>query len=465
MASPHILLFPFMSKGHTIPILNLAHLLLSRGAAVTLLTTPQNRPFISTSLSHTTAASIIDIPFPQNIQGIPPGVESTDKLPEVSMWFRFAAATKLMQPQFEQILKSLPHVTFMATDGFLGWTLDSANKYGIPRLVSYGMCNFSMALNQAADANRLIIEPQPDGSEVLKIAEFPWHKFKKEDFSSVFMEPEAKKNPVYDFISEQIIATSKSYGVVVNSFYELESTYNDYWNSEFGPKAWCIGPLCLAQPKNKAENYQIPRWIEWLDKMHGKGEKVLYVAFGSQVEISINQFREIELGLEKSGVNFLWVVGKNVPQLEEGFEERVRERGIVVKEWVDQREILQHECVQGFFSHCGWNSVMESICAKVPILGWPAMADQPLNAFMVAEEMRVGLRVESCEGFVRWEGLEKVVKELMEGVSGKEARERVAEIGAAAWKAVEEGGSSWRTLNQLVNELQEKRINSVIKCN
>ncbi|CAI9753141.1 unnamed protein product [Fraxinus pennsylvanica] len=146
MASPHVLLFPFMSKGHTIPILHLASLLLHRGASVTLITTPANRPFISTALSNTTV-SIIDIPFPQNIDGIPPSVESTDKLPDMSQWPQLAIAAKLMKLGFEKALASLPRISFMVTDGFLGWTLESAQKFGIPRLVYYGMSNFSMALS------------------------------------------------------------------------------------------------------------------------------------------------------------------------------------------------------------------------------------------------------------------------------------------------------------------------------
>ncbi|WMV15165.1 hypothetical protein MTR67_008550 [Solanum verrucosum] len=67
----------------------------------------------------------------------------------------------------------------------------------------------------------------------------------------------------------------------------------------------------------------------------------------------------------------------------------------MVTEWVDQREILSHGSVEGFLSHCDWNSVVESICAKVPILAWPMMADQHLNARMVVEEIKIGLRVET----------------------------------------------------------------------
>ena len=52
----------------------------------------------------------------------------------------------------------------------------------------------------------------------------------------------------------------------------------------------------------------------------------------------------------------------------------------MVREWVDQRAILAHECVKGFLSHGGWNSALESISACVPLAVWPMGAEQPLNA-------------------------------------------------------------------------------------
>lgn len=69
-----------------------------------------------------------------------------------------------------------------------------------------------------------------------------------------------------------------------------------------------------------------PSWMKWLDEKRDKGCNVLYVAFGSQAEISREQLEEIALGLEESKVNFLWVVKGN--EIGKGFEERVGERGI-----------------------------------------------------------------------------------------------------------------------------------------
>lgn len=115
--------------------------------------------------------------------------------------------------------------------------------------------------------------------------------------------------------------------------------------------------------------------------------------------------------------------------------------------------------MKGFLSHCGWNSVLESMCAGVPILAWPMMADQPLNAKMVEEELKIGLRIDGPpfrgggSGLVRWEEVERKVRKLMEGEGGDEARRKVREMAEAARQAMEEGGSSWHALNSVINEI------------
>ncbi|KAL2505156.1 UDP-Glycosyltransferase superfamily protein [Abeliophyllum distichum] len=318
----------------------------------------------------------------------------------------------------------------MITDGFLDWTLESAQKFGIPRLVYYGMSYFSMSVSRVASQSwQLLIDLGSDNNKLFTFASVPWIEFSKKDFNPVVVDPESQDKLHSEFFLELLQATKKSYGIIVNGFYELESVYADYWNREIGPKA------CGLIGNKKKEN-QFCMWHS--------GHK------------------QIKTGLEKSGVNFLWVAGKNQVEDDDGFEYQVKGRGMLVKEWVDQREILEHSSVQGFLSHCGWNSVMESICAKVPILAWPMMAEQPLNAKMVVEEIGIGLRVEtsdgSTNGFVKWEKLEKVVKELMEGEMGKELRNKVKQIGGAAAEAMAEGGSSWNALNELINELHARCI-------
>ncbi|KAK2971101.1 hypothetical protein RJ640_005248 [Escallonia rubra] len=461
-SSPHFVLFPFMSQGHTIPLLYLARFLRQRLVNLTIFSTPANSPAIRTSL-HDTDVSIIDLPFPKDIAGLPPGVENTDKLPSLSSFPEFANATKFIQPRFEEALEKLRHVSCIISDSFLPWTQESAAKLRIPRLVFNGINNFSMTMYY------IIAQEQPNAQvcsddEPFPIPNFPNLNLTVNDIEPPFCEL-GSKSALIDFLAEQATAMSKGRGLIVNSFYELEPSFNDYWNRKFGPTAWCVGPLCLAKPK-KSQTFQKPTWIEWLDEKLAVQQAVLYVAFGTQADISLEQLHEIALGLEQSKVSFMWALRPRHQDFLDRFEERVKDRGLIVKEWVDQMEILQHDSIQGFLSHCGWNSVLESICAGVPILALPLIAEQHLNARLVVEVIGVGLRISpsngSVRGFVKSEEVEKMVKELMHGEKGAEARKKVEEVGVAASRATEEGGSSWCTLNQLIEEVCRKDVESPI---
>ncbi|MED6115814.1 hypothetical protein PIB30_094341 [Stylosanthes scabra] len=181
----HALLFPFMSKGHTIPLLQFARILLCRNFSVTLFTTTANRPFIADSLSDT-AASIVTLRFTPSTttNNIPPGIESTDKLPSMSLFFDFAMATSSIQPHFEQALETLPRVSFMVTDGFLWWTLQSANKFNILRLVFFGMSCYSVSVVREENMQGIFSGPQPN-DKLVELTRFSWIKLCKEDMNHV----------------------------------------------------------------------------------------------------------------------------------------------------------------------------------------------------------------------------------------------------------------------------------------
>ncbi|KZV39697.1 hypothetical protein F511_22722 [Dorcoceras hygrometricum] len=440
-----------------------SRLLRRLSVVVTLFTTAGNSPGIRESLQDTDV-SIIELPFPQNIDGVPQGVENTEKLSLESFFVPFARATEQMQASFEKSLETLQTaVSCIVSDSFLWWTLKSAQKIGVPRLVFFGVGNFS------ATMCRILWRFKPHAGtdsvdEPFSMTYFPKIELTRNDFDPPFGDINPS-GPYVDFMTDCIIALGMSNGLIVNSFYELEPRYVDFWNKNLGPKTWNIGPLCLAAPPpeiNRSKNASCH--LQWLDEKLDRGEPVLYVSFGTQAELSPEQFLAIAEGLEKSGVSFLWAVRpKDLDFLPE-FESRVKGRGIVAKEWVDQMKILQHEGVKGFLSHCGWNSVMESISSGVPILAMPFVAEQHLNARLVAEEIGAGLRIMprsgSVRGYVAAEEVERKVRELMGG--GKVAEEvtkRVAEWCGAASAAVKEGGSSWRTLDSLIDSVAGKITN------
>ncbi|KAL8166770.1 hypothetical protein V2J09_008269 [Rumex salicifolius] len=448
----HVLLFPFMSKGHTVPFLHLSRLLLHRRIPHTIFTTPANLSFISSFLSNDVVLppeiSILTLPFPSDAPL--PGLESTDSLPSMSHFLTFAASTKLLQPGFEAAVRRLSNVKLLISDGFLPWTLQSANKFNIPRLVFYGMNYSSLILIRASIRAGLFSGPESD-NEPIAVPDFPWIKLARNQMPYPF-NVRSPTGPYVDRISELEKSEASSDGILFNSFYELEKPFIDYWAGNCGPRAWSIGPVCLSGTEKKQEALEKPNWMQWMDEMLEQGKRVLYVAFGTQAELSSEQLKEIATGLERSGVNFLWVVrlvSKEQEEIIDELEQKANSiRGLVVRDWVDQRSVLGHKAVNGFMSHCGWNSVMESTCAGVPILTWPMMAEQVLNARMVVAEMGTGMRLESCEAAV----VEKAVKELMEGGPGQTARVKAKEVAQAARKAMDQGGSSCLALEDLLHE-------------
>lgn len=173
--------------------------------------------------------------------------------------------------------------------------------------------------------------------------------------------------------------------------------------------------------------------IEWLEKK-GSSSSV-FVAFGSEYFLKREEIEEIAHGLEMSNVNFIWVIRApkgakiNIQEcLPLGFLERVGERGKIVQRLAPQVKILKHSSIGGFVSHCGWNSVLESIDCGVPIIGMPMHLDQPMNA-RVAVEQGVAVEVARDEdGRLQRDEISQVINDVMGGKRSEAIRRRVEEV-------------------------------------
>lgn len=56
---------------------------------------------------------------------------------------------------------------------------------------------------------------------------------------------------------------------------------------------------------------------------------------------------------------------------------------VLLLDWLPQRDILGHENVKAFITHCGQGGVYEAIYTATPIIAVPLMFDQPTNAAML----------------------------------------------------------------------------------
>ncbi|KAH7833350.1 hypothetical protein Vadar_005356 [Vaccinium darrowii] len=351
------------------------------------------------------------------------------------------------------------------SDFFLGWTLASCKAFGIPRLVFHGMGVFSMAVSKIAwvQAEKFQMNTSSESDPLyLPGIEIPFV------LTSADL-PEGVNVPCYDdpvplFILEVREAEFNSWGVVVNSFLELEGNYVSSLESFYqnGSKAWCVGPLCLYDNSKERfdsslDQHQHEVIMKWLAR-HTAPASVIFVSFGTQAQITHAQLDEVAYGLEEAGLPFLWVVRSNSWSLPDGMEERMEGKGLIIRQWVDQQAILGHSTIGGFLSHCGWNSVLESLSVGVPILAWPMMAEQALNAKLVVQGLHVEVEVEKMQGseaevIVLREAIYRGVKELMEGSKGRIAREKSQALREVVKQAVEEGGSSYLSLTKLIDQL------------
>ncbi|CAL5064612.1 unnamed protein product [Urochloa decumbens] len=467
---PHVVIFPFMAKGHTIPLTHLAHLLRRRQlATVTFFTTPGNAAFIRTALSGADGVAVVELPFPDDhgatVPGLPRGAESAEALDSLSSFPAFVEAASLLLPRFEEALAAAhPHASAVVADALLHWAHAAAAARGVPTLAFFAANVLAHVVREACHRdNPAATLAGGTGAAAYAVPEFPDVQLSLADIPFPFDDPDLTAMASVREMDRKLgKAIAGSHGLIVNTFKALERRYIEHWNRHVGPRAWPLGPLCLARPPPPVSRARHggesspAAWMQWLDEKAADGRAVLYVALGTMVAVPGGQLSEVAGGLERSGLDFLWAVRPADADLGAGFEDRVRGRGVVVREWVDQWAVLWHGGVKGFLSHGGWNSVVESISAGVPLAVWPMSAEQPLNAKMVADELRVGIRVPAKDGvtgaavLVKSEEIATVIKELITGEKGVEVARNMAALGAKAREAMEEGGSSWRAVEEMI---------------
>ncbi|KAM3738996.1 hypothetical protein ACB098_09G172700 [Castanea mollissima] len=252
-----------------------------------------------------------------------------------------------------------------------------------------------------------------------------------------------------NFIDSQVKFQKLSSGYLYNTCRVIEGAYMDLLEKIEGDKKhWAIGPF---NPVRNIGSNKRHKCLEWLDKE--SPNSVIYVSFGTTTSMEDEQIKELAIGLEKSEQKFIWLRKAEIPK---GFEERVKGRGMVVRDWAPQLEILSHPSIGGFMSHCGWNSCMESITMGVPIAAWPMASDQPMNTVLITKLLKVGIVVKDWSRrneLVKSSTVEKAVKLLMASEEGDEIRKRTVDLGGAIEQSIEEGGVSRMELDSFITHI------------
>lgn len=181
----------------------------------------------------------------------------------------------------------------------------------------------------------------------------------------------------------------------------------------------------------------------------------MYVNFGTLAMLTQEHLVELAWGLANSHQKFIWVVRFNLSiggskPLPLEFEEEIKERGILLS-WCDQEKVLGHSSIGGFVTHCGWNSMIESISNGVPMICWPLFAEQGTNGWYCCNYL--GLGIDMSESTKR-DQIERMIKELMEGNKGKDMKKRAIEWRKLAKEAaLNLHGSSYANLESVVNNV------------
>ncbi|KAK9187341.1 hypothetical protein WN944_018733 [Citrus x changshan-huyou] len=360
-----VLMFPWLAHGHAFPFLELAKKLAKRSNFhICFCSTPSILNSIKQLDKFSLSIQLIELHLP-SLPELPPQYHTTKGLPPHLMP-TLKEAFDMASPSFFNILKNLSP-DLLIYDLIQPWAPALASSLNIPVvyfLVSSAATSAFMfhaiKKNSLGDAN--------DDDE-----EFP--------SSSIF---------IHDYYMKPFFSNM--------SFRELEGKYIDYLSDLIKKKVVPVDPLVQDPVEEDDHEKGVMEIIQWLDKK--ERSSTVFVSFGSEYFLSKEEMEDIALGLELSGVNFIWVVrfpcGAKVKvdeELPESFLERTKERAMVIE-------------------------VMESMRLGVPIIAMPMHVDQPLNARLV-EDVGIGLEVRRNKcGRIQREEMARVIKEVLTLING-----------------------------------------------
>ncbi|KAL5556079.1 hypothetical protein UlMin_038315 [Ulmus minor] len=443
---PHAVCVPFPAQGHVNPMMQLAKLLHSKGFHVTFVNTEFNHKRLIRSQGPEFLKGLPGFSFETITDGLPPSDrDATQDVPAICDSTR----KNCIAPFKELLLKlkslsEVPPVSCIVSDGIMSFGIKAAEEFGIPQVQFWTSSTYENFMH--------------DGTLETTIDWIPGMKdIRLRDLPSFIRTPE---HIMFDFVRTESQNCLKSSAIIFNTFDEFDHEVLEAISAMF-PNIYNIGPLPLLSrhlPEGQIKSLSSSLWkedsrcIEWLDKR--EPNSVVYVNYGSVTTMTDQHFKEFAWGLAKSKHSFLWIVRPDVVEgvdseaLPEEYFEEIKDRGLLAS-WCPQQEVLEHPSVRVFLTHCGWNSIMETICAGVPVICWPFFGDQQTNCHYACTTWDIGLEANND---VKRDEVAALVHEMMEGDKGKKLREKALEWKKKAEEAADVGGSSYNSFDKLLKQ-------------
>ncbi|XVF48965.1 hypothetical protein PTKIN_Ptkin03bG0230500 [Pterospermum kingtungense] len=425
----HIVMFPWLAYGHTVPFLQVSKFLAQKGHHIYYISTPKNLsrlPKLPPNLSSTIA--FIPFSLPQ-VDGLPPGAESTSELPIHKVPYLKKAYDQL-QTQLTEFLERSPQVKWIIHDFAPHWLPPVAAQLGINLVFFSIICASTFAF--FGPSSKLLDESRQRPEDFTVVPEWMDYPnniaFKLHEMVSHF----ECMDSVSDFVRVGTLLSSCKL-FTLRSCFEFESEALRVLSKIHQKPIVPLGLLPPSMPSSEDDegdkNWETLK--KWLDNQQQKS--VLYVALGSEVNLSQEFMHELAFGIEKSELPFIWAV--RFPSVSEGelvqdivppgFEERVSGRGLVLRGWAPQLRVLAHPSIGGFLTHCGWSSVIESLGFGLPLILFPgASSDLGLVARLMHGN-KVGFEIErnNFDGSFTSESVAESIKRVVVDPEGSQLRE------------------------------------------
>ncbi|KAF8369500.1 hypothetical protein HHK36_032481 [Tetracentron sinense] len=441
---PHVLVFPFPAQGHINPMLQFSKRLASRGIKVTLATTI----FISKSIQAEIGAVSVETISDGFDQG---GLMEAGSFDAYRERFDIVGSKNLAELIEKQDISGHP-VKCLVYDSFITWVLHLAKRFGLVAAPFFTQSCAVDVIYYHGHQGLLSIPVQGPtislpGLPLLGIHDMPSFVFKSGPY------PGSLSRHLKQFANFE-----KADWLLFNTFDKLEDKVVNWMAKLWAVKT--IGPTVPSMYLDKRvegdNDYGLNLFkpnadacMKWLNTK--ESGSVVYVSFGSLVALGEEQMEELAWGLKGSNSYFLWVVRQSeANKLPREFVEETYGKGLVIT-WCPQLEVLAHQAVGCFMTHCGWNSTLEALSLGVPMVAMPQWTDQPTNAKFVQDIWKTGIRVKvDEEGIVRRGEIELCIREVMGEESGTDIRRNACMWKELAKEAVDDGGSSDKNIEEFV---------------